>query len=235
MENEKVLTNINSIKKKIADTLSKLIDTKIKQNKNIEIIAISKRQPIERIISALDSGHKIFGENQVQETITKWPLLKNKYSNIQLHLVGPLQSNKAKDAISIFDVIQTVDREKIAKALKKEEDNLKRKISYMIQINTGKEPQKSGIMPDDADNFFKYCKEDLKLNIKGLMCIPPYKEDPSVHFSYLRKKSLEYDLPNLSMGMSEDYEKAVTMGATHIRVGTAIFGERPKKIIKTNL
>ena len=212
MENEKVLTNINSIKKKIADTLSKLIDTKIKQNKNIEIIAISKRQPIERVISALDSGHKIFGENQVQETITKWPLLKNKYSNIQLHLVGPLQSNKVKDAISIFDVIQTVDREKIAKALKKEEDNLKRKISYMIQINTGKEPQKSGIMPDDADNFFKYCKED-----------------PSIHFAYLKKKKLEYKLPYLSMGMSEDYEKAVTLGATHIRIGTAIFGERPKK------
>ena len=119
MENQKVLANINSIKKKITNTLSKLVDTKIKQNKNIEIIAISKRQPIERVVSALDSGHKIFGENQVQETIKKWPLLKKKYSSIKLHLVGPLQSNKVKDAISIFDFIQTVDREKIAKTLKK--------------------------------------------------------------------------------------------------------------------
>ena len=178
MENQKVLANINSLKKKI------------KQNKDIEIIAISKRQPIERIISALDSGHKIFGENQVQETINKWPVLRKKYSDIKLHLVGPLQSNKVKDAISIFDVIQTVDREKIAKALKKEESNLKKKISYMIQINTGKEPQKSGIMPDDADNFFKYCKEDLKLNITGLMCIPPYEEDSSIHFAYLKKKKI---------------------------------------------
>ena len=217
MENQKVLANINSLKKKI------------KQNKDIEIIAISKRQPIERIISALDSGHKIFGENQVQETINKWPILRKKYSDIKLHLVGPLQSNKVKDAISIFDVIQTVDREKIAKALKKEESNLKKKISYMIQINTGKEPQKSGIMPDDADNFFKYCKEDLKLNITGLMCIPPYEEDSSIHFAYLKKKKLEYKLPYLSMGMSEDYEKAITLGATHIRVGTAIFGKRPQK------
>jgi len=146
-----------------------------------------------------------------------------------LHLVGPLQSNKVKDAISIFDVIQTVDREKIAKVLKKEEISAKKKIAYMIQINTGEEPQKSGIMPDDADNFFKYCTEDLKLNIKGLMCIPPYGEDPSIHFGYLKKKKIEYKLPYLSMGMSEDYEKAVSFGATHIRIGTSIFGKRNQK------
>ena len=154
---------------------------------------------------------------------------KKKYSNIELHLVGPLQSNKVKDAVSIFDFIQTVDREKIAKSLKKEEINLKKKISYMIQINTGKETQKSGVMPDDADDFFKYCKEDLKLNIQGLMCIPPYDDDPSLHFDYLRKKNLKYKLPYLSMGMSEDYEKAIILGATHLRIGTAIFGNRPKK------
>ena len=165
----------------------------------------------------------------MQETLIKWPKLKRKYQNIELHLVGPLQSNKVKDAISIFDFIQTVDREKIAKALKKEEENQQKKISYMIQINTGEESQKSGIMPNDADNFFKYCKEDLKLNIKGLMCLPPYGEDSSIHFAYLRKKNLEYKLPYLSMGMSEDYEKAITFGATHIRVGTAIFGERLEK------
>ncbi|MBH71154.1 MAG: YggS family pyridoxal phosphate-dependent enzyme [Pelagibacteraceae bacterium] len=193
----------------------------------MEIIAISKRQPLERIISALNIGHKTFGENQIQESIKKWPDLKKKYNDINLHLVGPLQSNKVKDAVYLFDFIQTVDREKIAKALKKEEENQNKKISYMIQINTGEESQKSGIMPDKVNSFFNFCKKDLKLNIQGLMCIPPYGEDPSIHFAYLRKKNLEFKLPYLSMGMSEDYEKAITFGATHIRVGTAIFGERP--------
>tara|TARA_Y100000590_G_scaffold408615_1_gene499867 strand:+ start:8936 stop:9601 length:666 start_codon:yes stop_codon:yes gene_type:complete len=221
MENQKVLKNISLIKNKI--NLYK---------KNLQIIAISKKQPLERVIAALDFGHKIYGENQVQETINKWPQLKLNYKNIELHLVGPLQSNKVKDALSIFDVIQTIDREKIANALKKEEDNLQKKISYMIQINTGKESQKSGVLPNEADNFFKYCVEDLKLNIKGLMCIPPYNEDPSSHFKYLKEKKIKYKLPYLSMGMSEDYEKAISFGATHIRVGTAIFGERPKKLLK---
>ncbi len=229
MENQKVLENINLIKEKIRGKSGKSIGTDLREKRNIEIIAISKRQPLEKLIAALDCGHKIFGENQVQETLNKWPLLKKKYQNIELHLVGPLQSNKVKDAISIFDFIQTVDREKIAKSLKKEEINLKKKISYMIQINTGKETQKSGVMPDDADDFFKYCKEDLKLNIQGLMCIPPYDDDPSLHFDYLRKKNLKYKLPYLSMGMSEDYEKAIILGATHLRIGTAIFGNRPKK------
>ena len=229
MENQKVLENINSVKKKIGKTSPNSIDTNLKEKKKIEIIAVSKRQPLEKLVAALDVGHKIFGENQVQESLKKWPFLKKKYQNIELHLVGPLQSNKVKEAVSIFDFIQTVDREKIAKALKKEEDNMQKKISYMIQINTGEEAQKSGIMPDDADSFFKYCKNDLKLNIKGLMCIPPYGEDSSIHFAYLRKKNQEYKLPYLSMGMSEDYEKAITFGATHIRIGTAIFGERPQK------
>ena len=237
MKNQKVLENINSIKKKISKVSVESMfyydrgayNTHLKQKKNVEIIAISKRQPLEKLVAALNIGHKIFGENQVQETLSKWPILKKNFQNIELHLVGPLQSNKVKDAISIFDFIQTVDREKIAKALKEEEENLKKKISYMIQINTGKEPQKSGVMPDDADDFFKYCKQDLKLNIQGLMCIPPYGEDPSIHFAYLRKKNLEYKLPYLSMGMSEDYEKAITLGATHIRVGTAIFGKRLEK------
>ena len=237
MKNQKVLENINSVKKKISKVSTESMfyydrgayNTHLKQKKNVEIIAISKRQPLEKLVAALNIGHKIFGENQVQETLSKWPILKKNFQNIELHLVGPLQSNKVKDAISIFDFIQTVDREKIAKALKEEEENLKKKISYMIQINTGKEPQKSGVMPDDADDFFKYCKEDLKLNIQGLMCIPPYGEDSSIHFAYLRKKNLEYKLPYLSMGMSEDYEKAITFGATHIRIGTAIFGERQEK------
>ena len=229
MENQKVLENINLIKANINESSMASVDANLKEKKTIEIIAISKRQPLKKLVAALDAGHKIFGENQVQETLIKWPKLKKKYQNIELHLVGPLQSNKVKDAISMFDFIQTVDREKIAKALKKEENNMQKKISYMIQINTGEEPQKSGVMPDDADDFFKYCKEDLKLNIQGLMCIPPYGEDSSIHFAYLRKKNLEYKLPYLSMGMSEDYEKAITFGATHIRIGTAIFGKRLEK------
>ena len=223
MENQKVFKSINLIKEKINTKLNEITNNK----KNIEIIAISKRQPLERVIAALNNGHKIFGENQIQESIKKWPELKKKYKNIQLHLVGPLQSNKVKDALSLFDVIQTVDREKIAKILKKEEENLQKKISYMIQINTGEEAQKSGILPNDADDFFKYCKEDLKLNINGLMCIPPFNEDPTIHFAYLKKKSLEFKLPYLSMGMSNDFEKAITFGATHLRIGTAIFGKRP--------
>ena len=227
MENQKVLGNINLIKETINKALVESIDSKLK--KSIEILAISKKQPLERLVAALNANHKIFGENKVQEAVNKWPVLKKKYHNIELHLVGPLQSNKVKNAISIFDFIQTVDREKIAKALKEEEENLEKKISYMMQINTGEEAQKSGIMPDNADDFFKYCKEDLKLNIKGLMCIPPYGEDPSIHFAYLKKKKIEYKVPYLSMGMSEDYEKAITFGATHIRIGTAIFGERLEK------
>ena len=226
MQNQKILENINLIKKKITDIHSKSLNSELKIKKKIEIIAISKRQPLERIISALNIGHKTFGENQIQESIKKWPDLKKKYNDINLHLVGPLQSNKVKDAVYLFDFIQTVDREKIAKALKKEEENQNKKISYMIQINTGEESQKSGIMPDKVNSFFNFCKKDLKLNIQGLMCIPPYGEDPSIHFAYLRKKNLEFKLPYLSMGMSEDYEKAITFGATHIRVGTAIFGER---------
>ena len=229
MENQKVLENINSIKENINKSSIESIDANLNEKKNIEIIAISKRQPLEKLIDALDTGHKIFGENQVQESLKKWPTLKEKYQNIELHLVGPLQSNKVKDAVSIFDFIQTVDRKKIAEALKKEEEKQQKKISYMIQINTGEESQKSGIMPNDADDFFKYCKEDLKLNIEGLMCIPPYNEESSIHFAYLRKKNLEYKLPSLSMGMSEDYEKAIIFGATHIRVGTVIFGKRLKK------
>ena len=144
MENQKVLKNINSIKENINKSSTGSIDANLNEKKNIEIIAISKRQPLEKLVAALDVGHKIFGENQIQETLIKWPKLKKKYQNIKLHLVGPLQSNKVKDAISIFDFIQTVDREKIAKTLKKEEDNMEKKISYMIQINTGEDPAKFG-------------------------------------------------------------------------------------------
>ena len=210
MENQKVLESINLINQEVKKAYKNSINAKLKKKYEIKIIAISKRQPLERITAALDIGHCIYGENQVQESLIKWPNLKEKYKNIELHLVGPLQSNKAKEAVKIFDVIQTVDREKIAKILKMEE-----------------EKQKSGIMPNECDGFFNYCKNDLKLNIQGLMCIPPINEEATIHFAYLRKKVEEYKLPYLSMGMSSDYKKAVHFGATHIRVGEAIFGARP--------
>lgn len=228
MKNQKVLKDIDLVKREVIEAL-KTSNSKLKKNKDIKIIAVSKRQPLERIISALDVGHREFGENQVQESLKKWPELKKKYNNVELHLIGPLQSNKVKDAIKIFDVIQTVDREKIAKALKYEEEKFRKNLSYMIQINTGEEKQKSGIMPDQVDSFVDYCMHDLKLNIQGLMCIPPFNEDSTIHFAYLRKKSEEYKLPYLSMGMSLDYKEAIHFGATHIRVGTAIFGRRSEK------
>ena len=229
MENQKVLENINLIKQEVEDAFNNSINAKLKKRDQIKIIAISKRQPLERIIAALETGHKEYGENQVQESLKKWPRLKNKYKNVELHLVGPLQSNKVKEAVQIFDVIQTVDREKIARILKNEEEKLQRSLTYMIQINTGEEKQKSGIMPDECDNFVNHCINDLKLNIQGLMCIPPINEDATVHFAYLRKKIEEYKLPYLSMGMSADYKDAIHFGATHIRIGTAIFGKRPEK------
>ena len=229
MENQKVLENINLVKQEVITACTNSINAKLKRIDNVKIIAVTKRQSLERIIAALNAGHKVYGENQVQESLRKWPNLKKKYKNIELHLVGPLQSNKAKEAIQIFDVIQTVDREKISKVLKKEEEIIQKKLFYMIQINTGEESQKSGVMPNETDNFVNYCRNDLKLNIQGLMCIPPINEDATIHFAYLRKKAEEFKLPYLSMGMSEDYKDAIHFGATHIRVGTAIFGKRPVK------
>ena len=229
MENQKVLENINLVKQEVITACTNSINAKLKRIDNVKIIAVTKRQPLERIIAALNAGHKVYGENQVQESLRKWPNLKKKYKNIELHLLGPLQSNKAKEAIQIFDVIQTVDREKIAKVLKKEEEIIQKKLFYMIQINTGEESQKSGVMPNETDNFVNYCRNDLKLNIQGLMCIPPINEDATIHFAYLRKKAEKYKLPYLSMGMSEDYKEAIHFGATHVRVGTVIFGERPNK------
>ena len=229
MENQKVLENINLVKQEVITACANSINAKLKRIDNVKIIAVTKRQPLERIIAALNAGHKVYGENQVQESLRKWPNLKKKYKKIELHLLGPLQSNKAKEAIQVFDVIQTVDREKIAKVLKKEEEIIQKKLFYMIQINTGEESQKSGVMPNETDNFVNYCRNDLKLNIQGLMCIPPINEDATIHFAYLRKKAEEFKLPYLSMGMSEDYKDAIHFGATHIRVGTAIFGKRPEK------
>ncbi len=187
-----------------------------------KIVAVSKNHGREKILPLLEYGHRIFGENRVQEALGKWPELKAEYPGVELHLIGPLQSNKVKDALGIFDVIETVDREKIAIALSREE----KKIDLLIQVNTGEEPQKAGIIPREADGFIKFCIHDLGLGIKGLMCIPPLDDPPALHFGLLRKISMRNSLKTLSMGMSGDFETAAAMGATHLRIGTAIFGER---------
>ncbi|MDA9244329.1 YggS family pyridoxal phosphate-dependent enzyme [Amylibacter sp.] len=190
-----------------------------------QLIAVSKVQPNERVLNVLEQGHTIFGENKVQEAHGKWPMFRETFSNLKVHLIGPLQSNKVKQAIELFDAIHTVDRLKLAQKLSNEIQIQGKAPEMFIQINTGEEEQKSGIPPKDADQFIQDCLS-LDLPIKGLMVIPPVNEEPSLHFGLLRKIAHRNGLTGLSMGMSSDFESAIAMGATHIRVGSAIFGER---------
>ena len=190
-----------------------------------QLLAVSKVQPNERVSSVLEQGHKIFGENKVQEAQGKWPTFRKNFSNVKVHLIGPLQSNKVKQAVALFDAIHTVDRLKLAHKLSNEVQAQGKAPEMFIQINTGEEKQKSGIVPSEADQFISDCIS-LDLPIKGLMVIPPIHEEPSLHFGLLRKIAHRNGLTGLSMGMSSDFESAIAMGATHIRVGSAIFGER---------
>lgn len=192
----------------------------------VTLIAVSKTFEADAIRPALEAGHRVFGENRVQEAMGKWPELRGSYDGIELHLIGPLQSNKAKEAVATFDVIHTVDRQKIAKALKAEMDKQGRDLPCFIQVNTGEEPQKAGMPPKEVDQFVKECKDTVGLNIVGLMCIPPVDEAPGEHFALLQKIAARNGLSQISMGMSSDYETAVGFGATHVRVGSAIFGSR---------
>lgn len=194
--------------------------------KQVELVAVSKGQPEDRICAALEAGQRIFGENRVQEAQEKWPALRAAYPDTQLHLIGALQSNKAKDAVAVFDVIQTLDRDSLAQKLAQEMAEANRKLPYFVQVNTGEEPQKSGVMPMEAADFIAYCREDLALEIVGLMCIPPADEPAAQHFGLLRELAMQQGLTQLSMGMSGDFETAIRFGATHVRVGTALFGER---------
>jgi len=213
-------------------TLS-IINSKIEQAeksagraiRSTQLIAVSKVQPNERVLNVLEQGHTIFGENKVQEAHGKWPKFREKFSNSKVHLIGPLQSNKVKQAVGLFDAIHTVDRLKLAQKLSNEIQTRGKAPEMFIQINTGEEEQKSGIPPKDADQFIADCLS-LDLPIKGLMVIPPVNEEPSLHFGLLRKIAHRNGLTGLSMGMSSDFESAIAMGATHIRVGSAIFGER---------
>lgn len=192
----------------------------------VTLIAVSKTFDADDIRPVLVAGQRVFGENRVQEAMGKWPALRQDFAGIELHLIGPLQSNKAKEAVATFDVIHTIDREKIARALKDEMTAQGRDLPCFIQVNTGEEPQKAGIAPKEADAFIRLCREDIGLTVIGLMCIPPVEEAPGPHFALLQKIAQRNGLSQLSMGMSADYETAVSFGATHVRVGSAIFGGR---------
>lgn len=193
---------------------------------SVELIAVSKTFDADAIRPVLAAGQRVFGENRVQEARAKWPALKVEYPDVKLHLIGPLQSNKTGEAVALFDAIHTVDRPKIAHAIADEMVKQSRKLELFIQVNTGEEPQKAGIPPADAAAFAAMCRNELKLDIAGLMCIPPVDEEPAVHFAFLAKLARDIGLAKLSMGMSSDYETAIAFGATHVRVGSAIFGGR---------
>ena len=195
--------------------------------KKAKIIAVSKNHPKEFVEDALKNGVRIFGENRVQEAKIKFEDLKAQYPNIELHLTGPLQTNKTKEATKLFDVFHTLDREKLAKEFIKQGDLIKNK-KFFIQVNTGREETKSGIYLEHLDEFIKYCKNDLLLNIIGLMCIPPVNDPPQNHFSALEKEAKKHNLLHLSMGMSDDYIEAIKHNATYIRIGTSLFGKRQK-------
>ncbi len=190
-----------------------------------KLIAVSKVQPNERVHAVLSEGHRVFGENRVQEALGKWPAFKEAFGGVELHLIGPLQSNKTRQAMELFDAIHSVDRPKLSTSIARIAQDLGRCPEIFIQVNTGLEPQKAGILPQDADAFVKDCRA-LDLPLKGVMCIPPAEEDPAHHFALLAKIAENNGLSGLSMGMSGDFELAVAHGATHIRVGSAIFGDR---------
>lgn len=193
---------------------------------SVNLVAVSKTYGVEAIAPVIAAGQRLFGENRVQEAKAKWPALKAASAHLQLHLIGPLQSNKAREAVELFDTIQTVDRPKIAEALAAEIQRAGRAPRLYVQVNTGAEAQKAGVLPEDADAFMARCR-DLGLVIDGLMCIPPVDEQASPHFALLATIAKRHGLATLSMGMSADFELAIQLGATHVRVGSAIFGSRP--------
>jgi len=193
---------------------------------SVTLVAVSKTHGADRVRELLQAGQRIFGENRVQEGEGKFPALKAEYPDIELHLIGPLQTNKAREAVALFDVIQSVDRERLAATLAKEMERAGRQPRCYIQVNTGEEAQKAGVRPAEVDAFVATCRDTYKLPVVGLMCIPPVDEEPALHFALLAKMAARNGLASISMGMSADYETAVKLGATHVRVGTALFGER---------
>ena len=208
--------------------ISKRVNAAKLDNEGAEptLVAVSKRQPDDRIEAALAAGQRVFGENRVQEAQERWASRRDIYPALRLHLIGPLQTNKSADAVALFDVIEVVDRPKLARSLSTEMARQGRPLPCYVQVNTGEEDQKSGILPDEADSFIGFCREECGLDIAGLMCIPPVDEEPAMHFALLRTIAERNGLLGLSMGMSGDYEEAVRFGATSVRVGSAIFGSR---------
>jgi hypothetical protein len=193
---------------------------------SVTLVAVSKTHGADRVRELLDAGQRVFGENRVQEAEEKFPALKAAYPDLALHLIGPLQTNKAREAVALFDVIQSVDRERLAATLAKEMTRAGRRPDCYVQVNTGEEPQKAGVLPAELDAFVASCRDTHKLPIAGLMCIPPVDEEPALHFGLLAKMAARNGLARISMGMSADYETAIRLGATHVRVGTALFGHR---------
>lgn len=196
-----------------------------REARDVTLIAVSKVQPDARVEAVLEEGHRVFGENRVQEAQGKWPEFRTRFDGVELHLIGPLQSNKARAAMELFDAIHSVDRRKLAGTLARLADELGRCPELFLQVNTGEEPQKAGCLPGEVDGFVAECRM-LSLPVKGLMCIPPVDEEPSLHFALLAKMAERNGLDGLSMGMSADFERAIALGATHVRVGSAIFGAR---------
>lgn len=193
---------------------------------SVTLVCVSKTFEADAILPALEAGERVFGENRVQEAQGKWPALRERFPDLDLHLIGPLQSNKAEDAVALFDTIETVDRPKIAAALAKAIEKLGRHPRLYVQVNTGAEPQKAGVLPEEADAFIASCREEHGLTISGLMCIPPVDDQASPHFALLAKIAARNGIAHLSMGMSADFELGIQLGATHVRVGSAIFGAR---------
>lgn len=211
---------------KVREEIRKAAENAGREPQDVSLIAVSKTFDTEAIRPVLEAGQRVFGENRVQESQGKWPDLREEFHDIELHLIGPLQSNKSAEAVALFDVIHTVDREKIAKTLAAEMKKQSRTPRLFVQVNTGEEEQKAGIRPLEAVEFVNRCRDVHGLKIEGLMCIPPIDENPGPHFALLKKLAGEAGVENVSMGMSADYETAIDLGATHVRVGSAIFGAR---------
>lgn len=197
-----------------------------RQAADVHLVAVSKKQPEERVDAALAAGHRLFGENRVQEAQARWADRRDHYPDLKLHLIGPLQTNKAKDAVALFDVIETLDREKLARALVKEMAKQNRHLPCFIQLNTGDEDQKAGIAVEALPDFYDFCVKECGIAVQGLMCIPPVDEPAALHFALLRTWAERLGVQDLSMGMSGDFEKAIALGATYVRVGTGVFGQR---------
>ncbi len=216
--------------KRIAEIRERILKAAAEAGKDgtgVAVTAVSKKHSVETIERALAGGCRLFGENRVQEAREKWPALKERYGDARLHLVGPLQTNKVRDAVALFDAVETLDREKLARVLADEIERSGRSPDLFVQVNTGEEPQKAGVAPQEVDAFIAQCRNEYGLNVAGLMCIPPIDEPPAPHFALLKKIADRNGLAALSMGMSGDFETAVQLGATHVRIGTEIFGPRP--------